>query len=74
MSPNAHSMVPWRRAPYRRSHPNRSTATGSNFEILMATVVAVFGFTEFLPMEMYSFGCDDPCRQCSWPDECDTDQ
>ena len=38
-------------------------------EMLLATVVGVLGFSSRLPIEVRSFGCTHPCRDCSWPDE-----
>jgi hypothetical protein len=38
-------------------------------EMLMAVIVGVFGFSEHVPIEVRTFGVDEPCRSCSWPDE-----
>jgi hypothetical protein len=38
-------------------------------EMLLASMVGVLGFDSRLPIEVRSFGCDHPCRDCSWPDE-----
>lgn len=38
-------------------------------ELLSATVIGVFGFSEFLPTTIRTFLCDSPCKACSWPDE-----
>ena len=38
-------------------------------EMLLATMVSVRGFNSHLPIEVRSFGCNQPCRDCSWPDE-----
>jgi hypothetical protein len=38
-------------------------------EMLLASMVGVLGFSSSLPIEVRSFGCDHPCRDCSWPDE-----
>ena len=38
-------------------------------ELLVATVVGVFGFDEHVPVTVRTFGCDQPCRACSWPDD-----
>ena len=38
-------------------------------EMLLATMVSVLGFSSRLPIEVRRFGCDHPCRDCSWPDE-----
>ena len=38
-------------------------------EMLLATMVSVRGFNSHLPIEVRSFGCNHPCRDCSWPDE-----
>lgn len=35
-------------------------------EMIVATAVGVFGFDERLPVEVRTFGCDSPCRGCSW--------
>ncbi len=36
--------------------------------MLLASMVGVLGFSSRLPIEVRSFGCDHPCRDCSWPD------
>lgn len=41
-------------------------------EVVTTTIVGVFGFTEHLPVTMRTFGCDQPCRGCSFPDEHET--
>ncbi len=38
-------------------------------ETLASTMVGILGFVEQLPVEVRSFGADNPCRKCSWPDE-----
>jgi hypothetical protein len=38
-------------------------------EMLLATMVSVLGFSSRLPIEVNTFGCDHPCRDCSWPGE-----
>lgn len=38
-------------------------------EMLVATMVGVFGFDEGLPVKVRSFAATDPCRDCSWSDE-----
>lgn len=38
-------------------------------QILTAAVVGVFGFAEHLPVTVHTFGCHQPCRPCSFPDE-----
>ena len=38
-------------------------------ETLLATIIGVFGFSEHFPVQVRTFGCDHPCRACSWPDE-----
>lgn len=38
-------------------------------EVLVATVVGIFGFSVRLPVEVRSFAVDNPCRDCSWPVE-----
>ena len=35
-------------------------------EVLLATMVGVLGFDSHLPIEVRSFGCSHPCRDCSW--------
>lgn len=37
-------------------------------EVIAATLIGVFGFTEHLPVSVITFGCVHPCRTCSWPD------
>lgn len=32
-------------------------------------MVGILGFEAQLPVEVRSFGADNPCRECSWPDE-----
>lgn len=38
-------------------------------EMLVSTMVGILGFEEQLPVEVRSFGADNPCRACSWPHE-----
>ncbi len=38
-------------------------------EMLLVTMVSVLGFDSHLPVEVRSFGCQHPCRDCSWPDD-----
>jgi hypothetical protein len=38
-------------------------------EMLSATLIGVFGFSQYLPITVRTFLCDSPCRACSWPDE-----
>jgi hypothetical protein len=33
-------------------------------EVLLATIVGVFGFTERAPVQVRTFMVDDPCRDC----------
>ncbi len=36
---------------------------------MIVTAVHVVGFVEPLPIEVRTFQCDNPCRDCSWPPE-----
>jgi len=36
-------------------------------EMIVATVVGVFGFEQGAPVEIRSFTAENPCRACSWP-------
>ena len=36
-------------------------------EMLLTVMVSVLGFDDQLPVEVCTFQCDNPCRQCSWP-------
>ena len=36
-------------------------------QIALATVVGVLGFRDDLQVQMHTFTCDNPCRDCSWP-------
>ena len=36
-------------------------------EMLLTVVVGVLGFDEQLLVEVSTFQCDNPCRDCSWP-------
>lgn len=38
-------------------------------EMLVRTMVGILGFVAQLPVEVKSFGADNPCRECSWPHE-----
>jgi hypothetical protein len=38
-------------------------------EMLVGTMVGVLGFSSQLPIQVRSFGCSHPCRDCSWPDD-----
>lgn len=38
-------------------------------EILVATIAGVFAFNERAPIEIRTFGAENPCQGCSWPDE-----
>ena len=38
-------------------------------EMLLTVMVGVLGFDELLPVEVRTFQCDNPCRDCSWPRE-----
>ena len=38
-------------------------------EMLVATIVGVFGFDERGPVTVISFGARNPCRACTWPDD-----
>jgi hypothetical protein len=42
---------------------------GDLVEILLATMVGILGFSEHRPVHVSTFGCDAPCRDCSWPDQ-----
>ena len=37
-------------------------------ELLSATAIVALGFDERFPVSVHTFGCDRPCRACSWPD------
>ena len=41
-------------------------------EIFVATIAGVFAFDEHAPIQVHSFGADNPCRACSWPGLYDT--
>lgn len=36
-------------------------------EMFVGTMVGILGFAEQLPVEVRSFGAENPCRECSWP-------
>lgn len=38
-------------------------------EMLVATVVGVFGFAEDSPVLVRTFAAENPCRECSWGDQ-----
>ena len=38
-------------------------------QMFLATLVGVFGFCENREIQIDTFGCDRPCRDCSWPDD-----
>lgn len=40
-------------------------------EMLTATMIGIFGFSEHLPVEVHSFVATNPCASCSWGDELD---
>jgi hypothetical protein len=42
-------------------------------EMFAGTMIGVLGFSELLPVEVRSFGADNPCRDCSWSDYLDDD-
>jgi hypothetical protein len=35
--------------------------------MLLTVAAGVLGFDEQLPVEVSTFQCDNPCRDCSWP-------
>lgn len=38
-------------------------------EMLVATVVGVFGFAEDSPVLVRTFAAENPCSECSWGDQ-----
>ncbi len=38
-------------------------------EVICATIIGIFGFSEHLPITIRTFQCDAPCKACSWPDQ-----
>ena len=40
-------------------------------QMILATLVGVFGFGDTHEIRIDTFGCDRPCLDCSWPDEFD---
>jgi len=43
-------------------------------EMLTATMIGIFQFSEHLPVDVHSFVADSPCAACSWGDELDLTQ
>jgi len=37
-------------------------------EVVSATLIGVFGFSQYLPITVRTFLADTPCKPCSWPD------
>lgn len=37
-------------------------------DVISATTIGVFGFSEHLPVSVITFGSVHPCRTCSWPE------
>ncbi len=36
-------------------------------QMILTAMVGVLGFDDQLPVEVRTFQCDNPCRDCSWP-------
>lgn len=72
-------MLAWQRPSLDHDEPDQMPANWSLplihgewaylVEMLKAVVIGVFGFSGHLPIEVRTFGVDEPCRACSWPDE-----